>query len=141
MTDWENNRWVDPASVTGLISDNWIKVFTVWIWKKEWAIVPYTTMAWDKEFIKNPDWSNYLTYLDEDSLRKVAYNTWWQYFLAESEKIFNEIFELIHLLEKKEIKISKKLKKSEIFHALSLTAMILFSLEVILSLTVLRKRV
>lgn len=140
MTDWESNRWVEPISATQFAIEKNIKIYTIWIWKKEWAPVPFETQAWKREFILNFDGSLFLTKFDEKTLKKIAKISWWKYFHADNKKTLNDIFSEIYSLEKKDILIEKKYLKEDVFIWLAILALLLFSIENILFLTILKKK-
>lgn len=140
MTDWESNRWVDPISATKLATDNNVKIYTIWIWKKEWAPVPFETQDWKREFILNFDWSLFLTKFDERSLQEIAEISWWKYFHADSGKVLSDIFNEIYSLEKRDILIENKSLREDIYLYFAFLALFLFLLENTLFLTIFRKR-
>ena len=115
MTDWESNRWVSPISAAKLAKEKSVKIYAIWIWEKDWSIVPYITKDWNKEYIKNPDWSLYLTYLDEDPLRMISMQTNWKYYWANSKNLLEDIFDKIYDLEVWDIKMSQKVNHNELF--------------------------
>ena len=141
MTDWESNRWISPISSAKLAEEMWIKIYSIWIWEKDWSIVPYLTQDWEKEHIKNPDWSLYLTFLDEDPLRMISMQTNWKYFWANSKNLLEDVFDKIYELEVWEIEISQKIKQKERYFDFLLLAFLLYFLESILYLSLFRKKI
>jgi len=140
MTDWESNRWASPISATKLAVQNDVKIYTIWIWKKEWAPVPFVTQDWKREFILNFDWSLFLTKFDESSLEEIAVLSWWKYFHADKERVLNDIFSEIYSLEKRDVLIKNKSLKEDIYLYFAVFAFFLFLSEAVLSLTILRKK-
>jgi len=140
MTDWESNRWIQPYLPIKLAIKNWIKVYTIWVWKREWSEIPLILQDWSKWYIKNPDWSLYLTSLDEDVLIKISEKTWWKYFYAANWDTLEQVFKQIYSLEKKDIIFENKKTFTDVFQNFAIFAFILFLLEFFLSLTSFRKK-
>ena len=141
MTDWESNRGIDPKSAVKLAYDKKIKIYTVWMWKKEGAVVPFVTQAWERIHIKNPDDSLYLTYLDEWSLKNVAEKTWWKYFLADSKFLLKRVFDEIYDLEKWSILLNEKIDQKESYLTFLQLAFLLLLLEIILSISLFKRKI
>ena len=94
LTDWEANKWVAPDTATQYLKDTFndeIKVYTVWIW---WS---------EKTYIESGNQRIEVGPLDEYTLKKIAETTYGKYFRASDEKSFEDIFDTIAKLEKKEI--------------------------------------
>ena len=94
LTDWEANKWVAPDTATQYLKDTFndeIKVYTVWIW---WSEKTYTESG-NQRIEVGP--------LDEYTLKIIAETTSGKYFRASDEKGFEDIFDTIAKLEKKEI--------------------------------------
>ena len=94
LTDWEANKWVAPDTATQYLKDTFndeIKVYTVWIW---WS---------EKTYIESGNQRIEVGPLDEYTLKKIAETTSGKYFRASDEKSFEDIFDTIAKLEKKEI--------------------------------------
>ena len=94
LTDWEANKWVAPDTATQYLKDTFndeIKVYTVWIW---WS---------GKTYIESGNQRIEVGPLDEYTLKKIAETTSGKYFRASDEKSFEDIFDTIAKLEKKEI--------------------------------------
>lgn len=140
MTDWESNRWMSPSEPTKLAIDEKIKVYTIWIWKREWAEIPLVLQNWEKWFIKNLDWSKFLTSLDERTMIQIAQNTWWKYFYSDKKDTLEEIFKEIYSLEKKDVIFENKKTFKDCFYYFAFFAFFLFCLESVLSLTFFRKK-
>lgn len=140
MTDWESNRWIWPSNPTKLAVDENIKVYTIWIWKIDWAEIPVVLQSWKKWFIKNPDWSKFLTSLDEHTMIQIAQETWWKYFHSDSENTLEEVFDEIYNLEKKEIVFENKETFEDIFYYFAIFAFLFFILEFFLNLTYLKRK-
>jgi Ca-activated chloride channel family protein len=99
ITDGEANRWLDPMIALKLAKKENIKIYTIWIWWLEDTYIEMVVWFFPQK-VK-------IWWVDEGTLKKVAYETWWKYFRATSEKKLSEIFEDISKLEKKNIEINK----------------------------------
>lgn len=140
MTDWESNRWIDPYEATKLAVDKNVKVYTIWVWRIEWAEIPIILQSWKTWFIKNPDWSKYLTSLDEHTLIQIAQKTWWKYFHTASKDTLDQVFKEIYSLEKKEIIFKDKKTYQDDFYIFAILAFLFFWTEFFLSLTYLKRK-
>lgn len=105
VTDWEANKWLKPSLALKLLKDKTIKSYTIWIWWTEKTFVYVDDAFWNK--LKVEIW-----WIDEQTLKMIATETWWKYFKASSKEVFKEIFDSINKLEKKEIEV--EIKKSYI---------------------------
>jgi len=140
MTDWESNRWINVSDPTKLAVDENIKVYTIWIWKIEWAEIPVVLQSWKKWFIKNPDWSKFLTSLDEHTMIQIAQKTWWKYFHSDSKDTLEKVFKEIYSLEKKDIIFKDKITYQDIFYNFAIFAFLFFWLEFFLSLIYFKRK-
>ncbi len=101
VTDWEANKWLKPSLALKLLKDKTIKSYTIWIWWTEKTFVYVDDAFWNK--LKVEIW-----WIDEQTLKMIATETWWKYFKASSKEVFKEIFDSINKLEKKEIEVEVK---------------------------------
>lgn len=101
VTDWEANKWLKPTTALKLLKDKKIKSYTIWIWWLEKTSVYIDNFFWNK--LKVQIW-----WVDEETLKKIASETWWKYYRASSNEVFKKIFNDIDLLEKKEIEVDVK---------------------------------
>jgi len=87
--------WVDPVVVSQLAKEQWIKVYTVWIWSLEWWIIKFDTAFGVR--------SQQIPGVDESTLKEIASVTGWKYRRATDQKTFEKIFEEIATLETSDI--------------------------------------
>lgn len=96
LTDWEANKWIDPSLSLKFLKEKWVKVYTIWVWWKE------------KTFVQLMDSFGRISNVevwpvDETMLKKISAETWWKYFKASDNDTFENIFNTISQLEKREI--------------------------------------
>ncbi len=101
VTDWEANKWLQPTVALKLLKDKKIKSYTIWVGWLEKTFVNVTDAFWNPQ--KAEIW-----WVDEETLKKIASETWWRYYRASSKEVFKKIFEDIDKLEKKEIEVEVK---------------------------------
>lgn len=109
LTDWEANRGLDPLVSLKYIKEKNtnIKIYTIWIWWDKPTFVTIKDNFW--RYTKLP-----VGWIDEDTLKIIAKETWWKYFRANSKKAFKDIFDEISKLEKSELKIEQvKINKEQ----------------------------
>lgn len=113
LTDWEANRWIDPLIALKYIRDKNIKIYTVWIWWDKDTYVEVTNVFWTQ---KTPIW-----WVNEDMLKKIASITWWEYYRANSNEVFKDIFGKLSLIQKKDIEYKNYVfYKQEYFYLLNI---------------------
>ncbi len=96
LTDGEANKWLDPLLSLKFLQEKNIKTYTIWVWKDQASFVEVVTL-WG--FVQRvPIWP-----VDEETLKKIANTTQWEYFRADSDNSFERILESIARLEKSEI--------------------------------------
>jgi Ca-activated chloride channel family protein len=96
ITDGTANRWVEPELALKFVKDKWIKTYTIWVGKDEDTTIDTLVAPW---FIqKTPVWG-----IDEIMLQRIASETGWEYFRADSEAALENILETIWKLEKSPI--------------------------------------
>lgn len=107
LTDWDANVWVEPVLAWLSAKDMWIKIYTIWIWSKD---------GW---YITNSNWpfkqQQKIAPLNDKTLKQIASDTNWQYFRAENNNTFQEIFDQLSKLEKNDINIEIKKQYSEYY--------------------------
>lgn len=96
VTDWEANKWLQPTVALKLLKDKNIKSYTIWVWWLEKTLV----------YVNNQKLE--IWWVDEETLKKIADETWGKYYRATSKEIFKKIFEDINKLEKKDIEVEVK---------------------------------
>ncbi len=100
ITDGEANKGLDPMLALKMAKKEGIKIYTIWVWWDKpvyidvniWWFFPQRVKIWG---------------IDEDTLKKIASETWWKYFRATSKDRLDEIFKDISKLEKKDIEINE----------------------------------
>lgn len=105
LSDWKPDCWdfnwdgkmdcIDPLQAVKYVWEKNIKVHTIWIWW-EWEVyIKYTPkpVTFDKEA--------------EENLKAIANLTSGEYYRADSEETFKQIFEKLNLLQKKEIEVEQ----------------------------------
>jgi Ca-activated chloride channel homolog len=99
LTDGENNRGeIDPETASQFALDMGIKIYTIGVGKEGGAPIPYVDPVYGKVY------SSQMTYLDEDTLKKIAKTTKGLYFRAFDSDGLSDIYDEINLLEKTDIK-------------------------------------
>jgi len=127
LTDWDANTWVDPLLASLSSKEKNIKIYTVWIWSKEWGTISY--YAWP--FLQTQK----IPPLNDETLMKIANNTSWEYFRATDDRIFEDIFKKLESLEKSLIEIEKQNNYSPSYTYFVLILIILLFIFIILSLS------
>ncbi len=108
LTDGDANTWVDPVLAWLAAKKQWIKIYTIWIWSKNWWTITYDVWPFKKQ-VKIPP-------LNDEALKKIAKETWWEYFRADNNNTFNTIFNKLSELEKNDINIEIKKEYSEYYN-------------------------
>lgn len=99
LTDGEANKWLSPEAAAQYLKDtfdNQIKVYAVGIWWREKTYIERQDDFWRVQRIE-------VGPLDEVTLENIVDITSGKYFRASDEKSFEEIFNTIAKLEKKEV--------------------------------------
>ena len=109
---WEEWDDINYSTIKRIINENWVQIFTIWVWSIKWNFIPESQdMFWRIKY-KTQNWQRVLTKLYEHSLKKIASNSDWRYFRADNfsslEKINSEIKSLQKTTIDKEIKWWKK---------------------------------
>lgn len=116
MTDWEANRWIDPLVALKYVKEKDIKVYTIGVWWLEKTSVQTTDLLGNIVSID-------VGWIDEKTLKKIALETWWKYYRADSEGTLEQIFSEIGSLEKTKIQErapEEQKKEASIFFLLAL---------------------
>lgn len=114
LTDWDANVWIDPILAWKNAFENWIKIYTIWIWSEQWWLITYEQM-WIKQKFQVPP-------MNDEILREVAKITKWEFFRAEDNDSFENIFANLESLEKNDIdiKITKQFSEYYFYFLLNL---------------------
>ena len=129
LTDGENNRGeISPLRAATLAQDLGIKIYTIGIGKEGGASIPYIDPSSGKKM-----YSQEKTYLNEDTLSKIAKTTKGNYFRAVDKQTLQNILEKINTLETSEIKSMYYELYDEWFPYFITAALIMIILELLLS--------
>ena len=102
ITDWDANTWAEPKVASISARDDWIKIYSVWIWGKQDAFVNYKTWPFEQKAIVKP--------LNDVFLKEISEITNWKFFRATDNKSFENIFTELEKLQKTDIE--EKTKKT-----------------------------
>ena len=131
LTDGENNAGViDPLTALDLAVDEEIKCYTLGIGKDGQSMLP--VFRKDRYGRKVKSYRPFPTKINEELLRKIAFQTGGQFFRASDESDMSRIFSSIDRLEKSEVKTPKTYKFVE-HYQYPLTASLAFSVLFFLS--------
>lgn len=97
ITDWEANKWENLRLMLKYVKSMNIKVYTIWIWwdKKTYIQLFDGFFGFQKILV----WA-----LDEETLKKISFETGWKYFRAKNREDLRQVFEEISKEERKMIK-------------------------------------
>ena len=134
LTDGVNNSgFIDPKIASELAVEFGIKVYTIGLGTNGMALSPIGILPNGKF-----QYGNIQVEIDEELLKEIAQTTGGQYFRATSTTRLEEIYDEINKLERTEIEEFKFRNYDEKFRPLVLFALGLFSLEMLLKLTLFR---
>ena len=134
LTDGINNRGeIDPITAAKLAKAMNIKIYTIGMGKRGYALYPVEDPIFGKRYVKMP------VEIDEKTLGQVASITGGQYFRATDENKLREIYKQIDEMEKTKIEVQKFVRYKELFPQLIGLAAILLFILFILENTYLRK--
>lgn len=127
LTDGENNAGViDPLTALDLAVDEEIKCYTLGIGKDGQSMLP--VFRKDAFGRKVKSYRPFPTKINEELLRKIAYETNGQFFRASDESDMTRIFKSIDRLEKTEVKTPKTFRLVEHYQFYLMISIILFFL-------------
>ncbi len=102
LTDGQNNRGeISPLTAMEMAKTMKIKVYTVGVGTKGYAMMPYEDPIFGKRYVQVP------VNIDEELLTKIAENTNGKYFRATDPESLKDIYKSIDLMEKSEVKTKK----------------------------------
>ncbi len=127
LTDWDANIWVDPLLASLSSKEKNIKIYSIWIWSKDWGEISYYNWPFLQTQKVPP--------LKDDTLIKISNNTFWEYFKATDDRVFENIFKKLESLEKSLIEIEKQNNYSPNYTYFVLTLIVLLFIFIILSLS------
>ena len=105
LTDWDANVWVDPKIAALSAKEDWIKIYTIWIWSKSWGYITYNVWGFVQRQKIPP--------LNDRDLKYIAQVTSWEYFRADNNRTFTSIFNHLQKLEKNDIEVELKKRYSQ----------------------------
>jgi len=105
LTDWDANVWVDPKIAALSAKEDWIKIYTIWIWSKSWGYITYNVWGFVQRQKIPP--------LNDRDLKYIAQVTSWEYFRADNNRTFEAIFNHLQKLEKNDIEVELKKRYSQ----------------------------
>jgi Ca-activated chloride channel family protein len=133
LTDGENNRgFIDPLSASEIAKVYGLRVYTIGVGTIGTAPHPIET-PFGIQYQQVP------VRIDEPLLKQIAQMTDGQYFRATNKKKLQEIYAEIDKLEKSKIDVTEFRKKKEEFHPFAFGALGLLLIDVLISLTILRR--
>jgi Ca-activated chloride channel homolog len=133
LTDGQNNRGeLDPVTAAHAAQALGIRVYTVGVGTRGYA--PYPVMTpFGKQY------QNVEVNIDEDMLKEIASLTGGKYFRATNEKALHDIYREIDQLERTKVNVEEYRRVAEVFHPWLWAALLLLTLEAVLSITAFRK--
>jgi Ca-activated chloride channel family protein len=133
LTDGQNNRGeIDPVTAAQAAKALGIRVYAVGVGTRGYAPYPIQTMF-------GKQYQNVPVDIDETMLKQIASQTGGKYFRATDEKTLREIYHEIDRMERTRVNVEEYRRVAEMFHPWLWGALLALTLEVLLSLSVLRK--
>lgn len=133
LTDGQNNRGeLDPVTAAQAAQALDIRIYTIGVGTRGMAPYPVETVFGKR-------YQNVPVSIDEDMLREIARLTSGRYFRATDERSLRDIYREIDQLERTRINVEEYRHVTELFRPWLWAALLLFGLEVILSLSAFRK--
>jgi Ca-activated chloride channel family protein len=134
LTDGRNNTGeIDPETAAHLARALEIKVYTVGVGTEGNAPIPVDDPAFGRRYVFQP------VDLDEKTLRRIADATEGRYFRATDAQTLAEIFRRIDALERTEVRIRERVRRTELFLPLALAGGALLLLETMAGWTLFRQ--
>ena len=134
LTDGENNAGsIAPETAAALAESLGIKVYTIGMGKEGGARIPYPDTTFGKRY------REVLTYLDENTLKRIASATGGNYFRATDRESLKQIYAEIDRFEKTKFEVTNIIVRKELVGYFLIPAMLLLGIEILLRNTVLRK--
>lgn len=116
-TDGEANLGVDPLVAAQLATEKEIKIYTIGIGSLEGGYIEYQSFfGTQKQAVPG---------VDETTLKEIAKITNGQYFRATDNQTFQQIFQQISQLEKKELTVETKKQYHDLYYQFNLSLLIL----------------
>ncbi len=134
LTDGRNNAGeIDPETAARLARAMGVKVYTVGVGTEGVAPIPVQDPVFGPRYVFQP------VDLDEKTLRRIADETDGRYFRATDARTLEEIFRRIDALERTEVTVRERVRRTELFPPLLLAGALLLLAEAALGWTVFRQ--
>lgn len=134
LTDGMNNAGkIDPTTAAEMASSLGVKVYTIGIGKEGTAAIPVNHPVFGKQYAQIE------TDVDEQTLAQIADKTGGFFFRATSPQMLEDVYIKIDQLEKTKIEARSYTNYNELVKYFVWPALFLFSVQLLLSLTWLRK--
>lgn len=132
-TDGVNNRGeLDPVTAAQAAQALGIRVYTIGVGTRGFAPYPIETVFGKR-------YQNVPVTIDEDMMKEIADLTGGKYFRATDEKVLRQIYQEIDNLERTKIDVEEYRRVAEVFNPWLLGALGVLALEMVLTLTGLRR--
>ncbi|MBD0332853.1 MAG: VWA domain-containing protein [Chitinophagaceae bacterium] len=126
-----DTRIIDPVTALGIAKTKGVKVYTIGMSAKtDVGAVQRTTSRIAR--------SKNISFLDEDLLRRIAFQTGGKYFRARDKEGLQQIYEQIDRLEKSEFEVITKTRFEELFYYFIIASLFFLALEMLLNYVLLR---
>jgi len=133
LTDGINNTGIiSPITATDIAKTFGVKVYTIGLGTK--GMAPYP--------VKTPFGTQYQyvdVKIDDQLLTYIAQSTGGKYFRATNRKSLEKIYSDIDLMEKTKINVAYFTKKQDLFYPFITSSLILFSISILLKMTLLKR--
>jgi Ca-activated chloride channel family protein len=134
LTDGRNNTGeIDPETAARLARAMAVKVYTVGVGTEGAAPIPVQDPVFGPRYVFQP------VDLDEKTLRRIADETEGRYFRATDARTLEDIFRRIDALERTEVTVRERVRRSEMFPLLVLLGALLLLAESVLGWTLFRQ--
>jgi len=133
LTDGQNNRGeVDPLTAAEIARTFNIKVYTIGVGTRGFAMMPVDDPVFGKRYVQMP------VNIDEDVLTKIAQKTGGKYFRATDPEKLKEIYQTIGSMEKSEVKTRQQISWNDHYRWFLVPGLALLLAVVLADLTFLR---
>lgn len=130
LTDGVNNRGnISPMTATEIAKKNKVRIYTVGIGKNGMAMYPLPTGG----TVMMP------TEIDEKTMTDIAELTGGKYFRAKKNSELEEIYREIDKMERTKFNVTQYSKRNELYEPFAVAALIVFLLELLMRLVVLKR--
>lgn len=130
LTDGVNNRGnISPMTAAEIAKKNKVRIYTVGIGKNGMAMYPLPTGG----TVMMP------TEIDEKTMTDIAELTGGKYFRAKKNSELEEIYKEIDKMERTKFNVTQYSKRNELYEPFAVAALIVFLLELLMRLVVLKR--